>query len=283
MASRGNPHLVAKGLEFKHVFGGGSVGFHVHVVPSVRRLDEAATGVANPIVAAVVAGRRARLDGTAWRVDVVNLIQVLIKNAHIISVSHDELVVVSPQLIFLADILLVEIPPMVTVINEKCVGLEATVIVQIQFSVEDFHLRIGQMRVYQTVVEVPSGIIGEVLSVLCSVIHTIVGAGIEATIEDSDICHIYRIALVANIIRVFYLFLFQVEDHNAKATSYISEVAIKKDMIDAFVAHDVFVLDVAHVGNVAFVVNEVDVGVGVGHKQLALAIVVADGADADVR
>ena len=54
-------------------------------------------------------------------------------------------------------------------------------------------------------------------------------------------------------------------------------------MVDAFVAHDVLVLDVAHVVDVTIVVNEVDVGIGVSHEELALAFVVGDGADADIR
>ena len=66
MTSRGNPHLVAAGIEFEDVFRGCAVGFHIKVVPAVGGHDEAALGVANPIFAAVVNGRSPWLDGTAW-------------------------------------------------------------------------------------------------------------------------------------------------------------------------------------------------------------------------
>jgi hypothetical protein len=53
-------------------------------------------------------------------------------------------------------------------------------------------------------------------------------------------------------------------------------------MVDALVTYDGLVLDVGQVFDVAINVNEVDVSVGVGHKEFALALVVADSADAYV-
>ena len=110
-----------------------------------------------------------------------------------------------------------------------------------------------------------------------------VGASINAAVEDGDVCDVHSITLVANVISIFHLFLVQVEDHDAEATGHIGQVTIKVDMVDALVAHDVLVLDVAHVGDLVIAVDEVDISIGVGHKQLMLAFVVAYRADADVR
>ena len=118
---------------------------------------------------------------------------------------------------------------------------------------------------------------------MSGIIYAIVGASIDASIIKSHVGDVYHITLVTNIISIFYLFFLQVEDNDAETASHIGQVAIKADMVDAFVAHDVLILDVAHVVDVAIVVDEVDIGVGVGHKELALALVVAYGADADVR
>ena len=55
-------------------------------------------------------------------------------------------------------------------------------------------------------------------------------------------------------------------------------------MVDVLVAHDaVVVLDVGHVLDIAVTVDEVNVSIGVGHKELALAFIVTNGTDADVR
>ena len=89
--------------------------------------------------------------------------------------------------------------------------------------------------------------------------------------------------MVTDIISVFHLFLFQVEDHDAEAAGDVGEVAVEEDIVDALVAHDVLFLDVAHVMDGAIVADEVDIGVGIGHEQFALALIVADVADADVR
>ena len=121
------------------------------------------------------------------------------------------------------------------------------------------------------------------MCILSSIINAIVGASIDAAIIKSNIGDIYHIALVTNVISVFYLFFLQVENNNAETASHIGQVTIKVDMVDAFVAHDVLVLDVAHVVDVAIVVDEVDIGVGIGDEEFALALVVAYGADADVR
>ena len=155
MASRCYPHLVATGFEFKHVFGGGTVGLHVHVVPAVRGLDEAAVAVANPVVAAVVAGYGERLDGATGRVDVEDFVEVTVIDIDAVAVGKDELVVISPQLVLLFDIFPVVITPMTAVVDEKRIGFEAAVVVQVELVVEDLHLGVGQMRVYQGVIEMP--------------------------------------------------------------------------------------------------------------------------------
>ena len=121
------------------------------------------------------------------------------------------------------------------------------------------------------------------MCILSGIINAIVRAGIDAAIIKSHIGDVYHITLVTNIISIFYLFFLQVEDNDAETASHIGQVTIKADMVDAFVAHDVLILDVAHVVDVAIVVDEVDIGVRIGDEEFALALVVSYGADADVR
>ena len=140
------------------------------------------------------------------------------------------------------------------------------------------------MRVDEAAVEMPNGIVGQVWSVLGCVVNAVVGAGINTSVIEGYIGHVDHITLVSNVIGILDFLLFQVKDHNAEAAGHVGQVTVKEDVVDAFVAHDVLIiLDVAHVVDVSVVVDEVDIGVGVGHKELALAFVVADGADADVR
>ena len=89
--------------------------------------------------------------------------------------------------------------------------------------------------------------------------------------------------MAANVIGVFHFFFLQVKHHDAEAAGYVCQVVVEIDSVDALVAHDVFVLDVAHVAHVAIGIDEVDVGVGVGHKEFALAFAIAHRADADIR
>ena len=81
----------------------------------------------------------------------------------------------------------------------------------------------------------------------------------------------------------FDFLFFQVKHDDAETAGHISQISVEKHVVDGFGAHDVLVLDFTHVFDAAFPVDEINVGVGVGHKKLALALVVAHCADADIR
>ena len=116
-----------------------------------------------------------------------------------------------------------------------------------------------------------------------SIIHAIVGGSINPAIENGHIRYIHHITLVSNIISILHLLTSQIENNYAKAAGNVGKVSIEKDTVDAFVAHDIFFLDVAHVTDVALAVDEVDIGVGIGHKELALTLAIAHRANANIR
>ena len=120
------------------------------------------------------------------------------------------------------------------------------------------------------------------MGILCSIIQAIVSASIDFVVENSNVSNIYSITLISNVISIFYLFLLQIENHNAKTTSHVCQVALEINMVDALVTYDGLVLDVGQVFDVTVNVDEIDVSVCVGHKEFALALVVADSADAYV-
>ena len=116
-----------------------------------------------------------------------------------------------------------------------------------------------------------------------SIVHSVISASIDTAIEEGNVGNIHGIALVSNIVGVLNFFFLQVKNHDAEATGNVSQIAIESDLVDAFVAHDGFFLDVTHILDVALGINEVDIGVRVSDKKLALAFVVTHSADADVR
>ena len=138
------------------------------------------------------------------------------------------------------------------------------------------------MRIDECIVECPRREVGQSGAVLIGIVETIVGRSIEAVVEESDVSHVDSTSVVPYVVGIYHLLPPEVIHHDAESTGEVCPFSFEHHIVDGFVAEDVLILDIAHVVHVAFFVDEVDIGVGIGDNDEVQCWVSANSGDADV-
>ena len=182
-------------------------------------------------------------------------------------IDNHKMIVVGAKLPVKRGVCFIEIIPFVAIEHKHGVGIVGIAcIIQVHLIVERFNEIVIEIGMTQTAVFGPLVKIGQVGTVERSVINPRFGSSIKGVVESCQIVHINVSAIGANEIGVVNLLTLYVNHHDAKPTREVSIFADKKDVVDGFIAYQLFVFNVAEVGN-AIGIHQINIGIGIGNEE----------------
>ena len=182
-------------------------------------------------------------------------------------VYYNKMIVVGTQLPVKRGVYFVEIIPIAAIEHKHGIGIVGIAcVIEVKIIVESLNKVVVEVGMPQAAVFCPLVKIGQVGTVERSIIHSCLGCRVEGVVEHCQIVDIDVTAFWTNEIGVVNLLALDVNDHDAKPTREVSVFAQKKDVVNGFVAYQLFVFNVAEVGN-AIGIYQINIGVGISDEE----------------